>query len=113
MMHLLKAALRPEVYDLLYFKAESILKEANPCQIQNGTCLRGKPCCSGCGYLSPAGCITKALFCKLWLCKEARNIFPAVARKLDALWAIAKEYSLLRIRASKEESLALGNGWFK
>jgi hypothetical protein len=95
------------LYDNLYHRAGLILARHNPCSLKEGSCLQaGGHCCKNedvCRYLGDNGCTVKALTCKLWLCDVAREKFPQCARALDGLAIIAKEYSLLATRTSKED----------
>jgi hypothetical protein len=93
------------IYDELYDLADRIIKKYNPCELSKNRCLDGKFCCEGCKYLSKDGCTTKALFCKVWLCKNARRKYPYVARLLECIKTLANEYHLLLFRESKENSI--------
>lgn len=95
-----------DLYDKLCNKADLILKEYNPCNIENGRCFAGYPCCQDCEFLSKKkGCTVDSLVCKLWLCDKARKKFPKCATKLDALEKIAKRnpYLPLGERSIKED----------
>jgi len=95
------------LYDDLYEKAMMILLEYDPCRIKDDRCLRGEPCCDECGHLSKEkGCMVKSLACKLWLCDEAREVFPECAAALDELEKLATNHRLLGYRASKKDIFA-------
>ncbi len=61
-------------YLRLYQEGEELFAEFNPCEIRDGTCIRGRNssepsfCCELCGHLTDAGCSTQCLWCKLWVC---------------------------------------------
>jgi hypothetical protein len=61
------------IYDALCDKIDDIFKLHNPCQFNNGKCVRGYHCCGGCNHHSNTGCTTKCLPCKMWLCSELHN----------------------------------------
>jgi len=92
------------LYDKLYGEADLVLRNYNPCNIKNGRCLRGHPCCDGCEYLSAGkGCTVKSLVCKLFLCDEAMMRFPECIKSLDVLEKIAKNNFPLGVKTSKED----------
>ena len=72
---------RHKLYDLIYDKADKLLKQFNPCGIYRDEhqilvcnnkqmCSRGgeKLCCFQCHYISPKGCTIKCLACKVSMC---------------------------------------------
>jgi hypothetical protein len=65
-----------EIYNELYEEASELMKQYDPCRIKDGKCIRGRFCCDGCKYLSPNGCTTKALVCRIWLCEKAKSKAP-------------------------------------
>jgi len=87
---------RWKLYDLIYNKANKLLKQYNPCNIrikESNDRLFGKLicnneymckrngeslCCSGCKYLGHNGCTIKCLECKVgwcWQGKTCKDIF--------------------------------------
>jgi hypothetical protein len=76
-----------QLYDKLYNEAEELIKLYNPCQIENGICLRARKdkcksfCCHGCKHLTEKGCsANKPLPCKIWFCYIAFDNLPDKAR---------------------------------
>ena len=77
-----------------FWKAlDTLIRLYNPCRIKDGACRRGKSCCTDCDYLSPYGCATRCLTCKLWFCDEVLmdihkypKLFMAVSRINGAVW---------------------------
>jgi hypothetical protein len=123
---------KEKLYDLLYAKADKLLKQYNPCNIRveqgklicnnasmckrNGESL----CCADCDYLGNNGCTTNCLGCKLGMCWLGRsfehifnsdeydalyhiNIPQEFIQTMDKLRKIMHRYGLGRIRCSKEE----------
>lgn len=124
---------KSNLYDLLYAKADKLLKEYNPCRINKDLfggvyCKKydnDDLCCGGgngkCKYLSDTGCTTKCLGCKLGLCmSDSRysvlrgfhkccnkfNINSIFEIKMSKLIKIAEKYELIILRSSKEEMLS-------
>jgi len=65
------------IYDQIYAEMQALLDKYKPCRGANGElCLRGTFCCCGCKYLHATGCTVKALWCKLWLCGDAKASAP-------------------------------------
>lgn len=91
------------LYDRLYKDADLILKKHNPCNIVNGRCAEGLPCCHRCEFLTKKGCRVEALACKLHLCEDAKKKFPQCVKELGALRRQAKRWGFLRERGSKED----------
>ena len=65
-------------YRRLYQAAQEVFDEYNPCDVQDGVCLRGRSgikydndnfCCAGCDWLTDTGCSVEALWCKMWTCR--------------------------------------------
>ncbi len=92
---------RWKLYDLIYDKADRLLKQYNPCNIRikdNVLVCNNKYmymeygeylCCSGCEYLGEKGCTTKCLSCKTGSCWEGDS------------WKIAFNNNLSHISISK------------
>lgn len=97
-----------DLYEKLCKKATLILKKYNPCNIKNGKCLNGYPCCDDCEFISKKGCIVDSLACKLWLCDKARINFKKCYAELNALEIIAKRnpYLPLGERSIKEDAFS-------
>lgn len=106
---------RSKLYDLIYDKADKLLKEFNPCDVHKTLfgdifCKCRNFCCCDCDYLSEKGCTVKALYCKLWRCDASyyhNNLGVKYKNSLDyqlnKLLKIAKKYNLLIIRGTKED----------
>jgi hypothetical protein len=72
------------MYYFLFHRASNVIMLYDPCQVKgNDICIAGRFCCSGCKYLSPAGCITKSLTCRYSLCGDAWHINPTATDKLQ------------------------------
>lgn len=123
---------RWKLYDLIYDKANKLLKEYNPCNIRLNTyglliCNNekydtgnGKLCCSMCEYQSSKGCTTKCLACKValcecdnrgWVSKKTFNyccdwmeVNPRFREKMYKLVKVAQKYKLFVLRAGKKET---------
>jgi hypothetical protein len=99
---------KSRLYDVLYEMADKVLKEHNPCRVENGKCLRCQKgghnfCCDDCQYLKDNGCSVKALYCRVWLCgSHHRGI---VENELNFIHYIARQHGLLTFRGSKEDSI--------
>ena len=122
-----------EIYDILYNRADSILKACNLCQFEKGECRRDRydplvrdesesyrknGCCSSdiCEHLGQNGCKVKSLRCKTFVCEYLK--YHPLTREhgdciaaLNVLDSIALEifntphYQLLGYYKSKEETL--------
>ena len=83
---------------------QTILDTHNPCAIKvvNGkaTCRNGKPCCTGCPFLTDKGCSTVCHCCKFYFCETAWYFLPkSIQTKIEKL---GKQYKgLLYQRNSK------------
>lgn len=109
-----------KLYDRLYDIGNFLLNKYKPCKIKGSTCV-GKFdtefCCSGCVYVTPKGCSTKVLWCKLWLCfsvqctnKKLASQFSmlthiACINKLIAEERLPKEYTIDRIKRYNEKGI--------
>ena len=123
---------REKLYNLIYNKADKLLKQYNPCNIRtknnrlicnNGDMCEEKGeslCCSGCEYLGENGCTIKCLECKIGMCWwgesmqytiynrlqknlfNLRNIPHKFINQMDKLRKITYKYHLSKIRTSKE-----------
>ncbi|GAG08708.1 unnamed protein product, partial [marine sediment metagenome] len=124
---------RWKLYDLIYDKADKLLKRYNPCniRIENGGLVCNLEsdsktlCCSHCQYLGENGCTTKCLGCKIGMCWQGdsmqKTVFDILQKNLfnlcniphkfinqmDRLQKIAYKYDLNRIRTSKETLFAM------
>jgi hypothetical protein len=83
-------------YKQLCQLATSLFKKFDPCQIKDGKCLRGRFCCDGCEYLSPTGCTTEAIWCKLWLCDDPRYFDEEFTQRLKDYKDMAQELCMGR-----------------
>lgn len=119
---------RSKLYDLIYDKADRLLKEYNPCNIHinkqgivrcrlyNSRYKQQYLCCSGCvttgyrdkqgqeikKYWSNKGCTIRCLACKLYLC-EAKYRHKKLRKELDRLERIAVKYKIFAYFTSKED----------
>lgn len=119
------------IFDIIWKEAEKILAEYNPCQInvERGTCFQGcmyacrnnsqiksaeeldkytkmmSFCCEGCSHLGPTGCMVQALSCKLWLCKDSRELHVDAFKKLSRLREHMDRWALGSFRASKKAAV--------
>lgn len=95
-------------YDELYAEGQRLLDKYKPCAVVPGTlCHHGQFCCAGCNYLSSKGCTVKSLWCKLWLCRTAREHRPKVAKRFFKMKAEASKMGFTFFgRASKKMNLA-------
>lgn len=122
---------RWKLYDLIYDKANKLLKEYNPCNIHINTdgvpicnnidmCSRGgeKLCCFQCHYWDN-GCTVKCLGCKITLCHTPSRTFhqefqfegdclkietnKLFKAKMWKLVRITMRYELFLLHATKEE----------
>ena len=95
------------VYQNLFKIANDLIQKYNPCDPQNGMCSRHREhggenfCCDRCKHLTPEGCDTQSLACKMWLCGYAADKLPKEAREtLKSLntitWIIFNEFSTFR-----------------
>ena len=92
-------------YNKIYFEMQELLNRDTPCRGDNGEpCKRGTFCCQGCKFLNEKGCTIKSLWCKLWLCHEAkacaseeflkaREALKGRARKLPNAYWVYGRYS--------------------
>jgi hypothetical protein len=59
----------------IILKLQRLLNTHNPCGISisdgQAHCLAGKPCCSGCQYLTSKGCGVFSPACKFYFCRKA------------------------------------------
>ncbi len=123
---------RWKLYDLIYDKADRLLREHNPCGIHTNEqkvlvcnnkqmCKMGgeKLCCFQCEYQSTSGCTIKCLGCKVALCNIPSRAFHQKSRfdrdcsnintseifkvKMWKLNRIAMRYKLFFLHATKEE----------
>jgi len=123
------------LHDKIWDYANNLLKRYNPCNISNGSCLQGQIselgchtkhdteaalieaiekhsfCCSGCKYITPTGCNTKALKCKVSLCSIAtRYAHPQLLDELKRLRVIIDtHFNFYDIRHSFEDHVGFIN----
>ncbi|KKM65505.1 hypothetical protein LCGC14_1490550 [marine sediment metagenome] len=96
-----------KIYDDLYEQGQKVIDTFNPCEVNNGKCASkdGNFCCSGCGYLGDAGCMTKSLGCKLWLCWNRRSAHKECGEQLDKINSLARTLGFRHGRLPKERTL--------
>lgn len=96
------------LHDVIYDRVDRLFKEYNLCNINNGKCLEGDFCCSGCTHLGPDGCTVKSLACKLSICRIAEDFAREhnreVIEEVRMLRNLAQMHSIARFRASKEST---------
>ncbi len=98
-----------EIYDDLYEQGQEVVDTFNPCEVNSGKCAGkdGTFCCGGCEYLGDAGCMTKSLRCKLWLCHNRRMKHKECSKQLDEIYSLARTLGFCHGRLSKERTLEL------
>jgi hypothetical protein len=94
-----------ELYDYLYKRADKLIRKHNPCEMKDGKCLRGSPCCDGCNHLTADGCVIDCLMCKLFLCWRVSQRKPVLVRTFRRMQTKAYRHGLLHIRYSKKEMI--------
>jgi hypothetical protein len=99
-----------EAYDTIYNRAQELLKEFNPCEIENGRCMSRMhdylACCSStCRYISREGCTTRNLRCKTFLCRDALNSKPEMRERWERLEGLASKLELSYPWTSKDQIL--------
>jgi hypothetical protein len=93
-----------EIYNELYEEASELMKQYDPCGIKDGKCVRGRFCCDGCRYLSPTGCTTKALVCRIWLCEKAKSKAPEeLLLKLEDISTRLWQYDIKQERGGMKD----------
>lgn len=112
---------REKLYDLIYNKADKLLKKYNPCNIHktehkllvcnnkqycSSDCYYGgkRLCCYQCGHWRTTGCSIKCLACKVTMCTNTSKIFVSKDNFDDACSAInadkifrVKMWKLIRV----------------
>lgn len=82
------------IYKFLWDSADKIFRETNPCKIsKSGSCQNSKKgtCCPKgyCRFLTPKGCSTECLTCKLYLCVNMSKSYRKLESDLDKMRSIA------------------------
>lgn len=94
-----------KAYDILFDQADIIVKKHNPCRISHGRCLGNlASCCSGCKYLGPTGCTTKALTCKMWFCVHS-TADKKLSKELEQIKSLSNQLGFVGYRYGKKESI--------
>ena len=108
-------------YDILYDAANELFLTYNPCRFNSkGECFNNRyheervqyikncGCCSlNCRYMSPKGCLTKSLGCKLYVCSPIEKSFPEFCKELMQLKEVLWRYNLpWNVYSSKEDWVA-------
>lgn len=126
-----------KLYDLIYAKADKLLKQYNPCNIRvennvlvcnnENMCERSGEslCCGDCEYLGENGCTTKCLACKVGMCwagdnmqytiyvRLGKNLFNLrhisykFINQMDRLQKVCRKYRFNKVRMSKEELFSI------
>ena len=52
----------------------------NPCNIKDGRCRDGTPCCVGCKHLMTIGCSVNSPACQMFFCTKAWKQFPLIVQ---------------------------------
>jgi len=118
-----KETLLEEIYDLLYEKAEAILKRDNPCEhkMKCGvhSCLGKKDilsgdnnpqcCCEGCPFWDKGCKAEKPLTCKTWLCRISKKIYPETYSDLNKITQLIDLLHFWVYRGDKRQSLNQAN----
>ncbi|MCK4976820.1 MAG: hypothetical protein KAS36_07810 [Anaerolineales bacterium] len=99
-----------EAYDTIYNRAQALLEEFNPCEIEDGRCISRMnnhlACCSSaCKYISREGCTTRNLRCKTHLCKDALDGKPELESRWKRLEKLVSKLELTYPWQSKGEIL--------
>lgn len=103
---------RSKLYDLIYDKADKLIKKYNPCGIYkdaNGFVMcnfdygNGHTCCCDCRYIGLYGCVIENAACRVFLCMHERRKYPVLGKKLRKLERILDKYNMERMMAYKEE----------
>lgn len=97
-------------YDLLYNIASDLFATYNPCRFNSqGKCVVNRMgskaisawgrshhsgCCENCKYLSPKGCLTNSIGCKLYVCFDIERKFPAFCKEIERLKEVLWDYDL-------------------
>lgn len=92
-----------ELHDRLYKRADMLIRKHNPCEMKDGQCLRGKPCCDKCNHLTGDGCVINCLMCKLFLCWRVNQRNPVLTRTFRRMQTKAYKHGLLHLRISRKE----------
>jgi hypothetical protein len=102
-------------YNELYDRASAVLKKYNPCNVRNGKCNRAQHggenfCCSEpeCKYLTPKGCSTKSLSCRMWFCSSRYLGFWKRIRfkaEMDVIRKEATKYNMCSFRGTSFKSI--------
>jgi len=77
-------------YRRIYQRGTELFAQYNPCEAQDNSCWSSRNdenrttpfCCSGCEYVSDAGCLAEALWCKLWICGSLR-VFNRISKEFS------------------------------
>ena len=82
------------VHNFLWVAADRAFKKSNPCKIdKNGVCRnnRHNSCCTTeCRFLTPHGCSTDCLGCKLYLCVNVASRYKKLETTLTKIRFISK-----------------------
>lgn len=101
-----------KLHDRLYRHADKLIKKHNPCEIKNGKCIYGEPCCTDCEHLTKNGCSVNCLRCKLYLCRFARNNL-LLSRTLSRMLQKAYRHNIVGFRQSREQVIKSLYAWEK
>ena len=90
---------RSKLYDLIYDKADKLIKEFNPCNIHKGkqgrcSCNAGETCCNGCQHIGFFGCVIENAGCRVFICYSERVKYPLLGKRLKKLERILCKYNL-------------------
>jgi hypothetical protein len=97
------------VHNFLWTAADLAFKENNPCKIsKNGVCRNNKnnTCCAkDCRFLTPGGCSTNCLTCKLYLCVNIARRYKKLNTSISKIRFISYScgFQTLFYQSGKEE----------
>lgn len=105
------------LYDTLFQETDHLLKQTNPCKIQNGRCKfqdkwsfgpdSRNGCCGACKNLdTQKGCLTQNLACKTFLCGSVSDENPILRSQLDVIAGIGYRFFYLHCYDAKEQLLS-------
>ena len=99
---------REKLYDLIYNKADKLMKEHNPCNIHKDKrgrcrCSMGVTCCNNCQHIGFFGCVIENAMCRAFLCYKERKKYPVLGKKLGKLERILCKYKLHAYYITKEQ----------
>ncbi len=112
-----KTQLLEAIFEKLYARAESVLRQFNPCEHKVDKAVHsciGKAdqgnipqcCCLGCPSWDKGCKAEKPLTCKAWLCGAAKTKHPDASNKLSEIYGHIVFYGFWAFRGDKTKSMA-------